>query len=208
MELKPHDLIHIREVEGFLQGFPFPDWVGGALRQAPWVVVRRSAPMPDQIPVGIRGKERGQRFAAWINADHVIRVVPPIALIDPAGWNVIYDVVVWPMVKGLLAASLLLRGAGYQCGPTGSFGFELASGIPSTHPESDLDILVEVSRPIGIAKAHGLLAAMEALSPVRLDIQMSTPAGGVSWREYCAADEVLVKTNSGPVLRKKEMLWD
>ena len=207
MELKPHDLLRIRGVEDHLQGFPFPDWVAGALRLAPWVVVRRAFGTTRRIPIGIRGKERGFRFASWISPDDIVQVISPDTLADATRWKATYDDQLPSQVKGLLAISPLLDGARYKWGPTGSLAYELATGISSIHADSDLDLLVEVPEPISIPAARSLLCAMEALSPVRLDVQMNTPSGGVSWIDYCTADTVLVKTNFSPVLLKKKSLW-
>jgi len=194
-------------MEHHFQAPAFPDWVGTAIRGTPWVVVRRAFGTDDEIPVGIRGRERGLRFATWISPDHIAEVRPPATLVDPAGWRAAYGNRPPPQVHGLLAVSPILHASGYEWGPAGGLAYELATGTPSINPESDLDLVVEIPEPIDVALARSLLAEMQTLSPVRLDVQMITPAGGLSWADYCASDRVLVKTVFAPVLRKKNKLW-
>ncbi len=208
MELRPHDLLHIRGMEDLFSALPFPGWAEEAIQQVPWVVVRRAAAGPGRVPVGIRGRERGQRFAAWLSKDKILQVVPPAALIDPANWKAGYQTGLPLPLTSLRSITPVLRSTGYQWGPTGSLAFELATGFPSTKAGSDLDIMLEVPVYISVAVARSLLARLEALSPVRLDVQINTPVGGVALKEYCKADRVLVKTAIAPVLREASSLWE
>jgi phosphoribosyl-dephospho-CoA transferase len=229
MELRPHDLLQIRGMEDLISALPFPGlpisdppfpdppfpdppfsgWVETALQRVPWVVVRRATGEPGLVPVGIRGRERGQRFAAWLSTDKILQIVPPAALVDPAGWKSIYPAGQLPQpLTSLQLITPILEDTGYDWGPTGSLAFELATGLPSTKESSDLDILLHVPAPISVAAARSLLAAMEAVSLVRLDVQLNTPAGGVALKEYIAAGRVLVKTALAPVLREASTLWE
>jgi len=208
MELRPHDLLRIRGMEDLYQELPFPDWAKDSIWRTPWVVVRRAMDRSGFIPVGIRGIQRGLRCAAWLSPIKIIEVISPALLVDPTGWAAIYRDDRPAPVQSLLSITPLLDHTGFEWGPTGSLGFELATGIPSIKPNSDLDLVVEVPQPISIPAARSLLAGMEALSTVRLDVQMNTPAGGVAWKEYCKTEQVLVKTAIAPVLRKKYTLWD
>jgi len=207
MELAPHHLLRIRGMEDLFSGSPFPGWVAEALHHAPWVVVRR-ATESGRVPVGVRGRERGQRFAAWLSPDKILETIPPSALVDPASWKMSYPAGPPQPLQSLRQITPFLQDTGYSWGPTGSLAFELATGYPSIKESSDLDILLDVPAPITVAAARSLLAGIEIVSLVRLDVQMNTPAGGVALKEYCTADRVLVKTATGPILLAGPALWE
>jgi phosphoribosyl-dephospho-CoA transferase len=85
-------------------------------------------------------------------------------------------------------------------GPTGSAGFELATGWPTMTEASDLDLLVRCPEPLSRAEARAWVAACSGL-PARCDLQLDTGRGGVALAEWAAGRvEVLVKTDEGPQL--------
>lgn len=206
MELNPHDLVRIQGMEDLYSGYPFPDWVEEALLKAPYAVVRR-AEHTDGIPVGIRGIERGQRCAAWARTEKIMEVIRPYSLVDPAQWKVSYPVTVPATIQTLKMITPFMQAAAYEWGPTGSSGFELATGIPSIKDTSDLDLVINFPERITIAQAGSLLDQLEGLSLVRMDVQMNTPAGGVALKEYILGGQVLVKTSTAPVLQDANSLW-
>ncbi|HTI94314.1 MAG TPA: malonate decarboxylase holo-ACP synthase [Puia sp.] len=221
MELRPHDLIRIRGAEDLFQGLPFPSpgntpapegtpppWAKESLHLAPWIVVRRAISKDGLIPVGVRGRERGLRFATWLSPDKILSVISPAMLISTNNWRMTYPNGFPQPIQSLRSLTPFLQASHYNWGPTGSVAFELATGIPSTKAASDLDLLLEMPQPIAVPAARSLLTAMETLSSVRLDIQMNTPAGAVALKEYCQTGIVLVKTALAPVLRERITLWD
>jgi phosphoribosyl-dephospho-CoA transferase len=208
MELRPHHLVRVRRAEDLLSGVPFPDWVVATLKAAPWVVVRRASVESGRVPVGVRGHQRGQRFATWLSLDKILDVIPPHVLVDPANWCLPYSQGLPPVLQSLLSITPSLEATGYSWGPTGSCGFELATGISSISENSDLDLLLEIPEPISAEAARSLLARLQVLSAARLDVQLSTPSGGVALAEFCKGETVLVKTAVAPVLQKISDLWD
>jgi phosphoribosyl-dephospho-CoA transferase len=207
MKLKPHDLIHIRGIVDLQSGQPFPAWVKEALLAAPWVVVRRATLYHDMIPVGIRGMQRCLRYAAWVPGENIGQIVHPADLIDPANWQVDYPSDLPPAIGTLRLITPILQATGLPWGPVGSSGFELATGFSAIKSTSDLDIVIESSEKINVAWATTLLEDLESVSLVRLDVQLETPSGGISLKEYSKARQVLIKTSSGPALRYASSLW-
>ncbi|WP_114395922.1 malonate decarboxylase holo-ACP synthase [Oleisolibacter albus] len=184
---RPHDLLRLAAIDALIGTGPMPatmpGWVRPALAAAPWVVVRR-APAPDgHIAVGVRGTARDERWAAWLPTRAVCEQCPPEAVADR------YDRLPAPRRAALPAlaavprlAALLIR-LGLRGGPTGSVGFELASGRPTATPGSDLDAVVRADTPLDRAVAAVLAAGIGAL-PVRCDLLLETPNGAVALAEY------------------------
>ena len=98
----------------------------------------------------------------------------------------------------------LLRRFRMVWGPTGSVGFELATGDPVVQPTSDLDLLIRLPEWIGRDTAQALLGTLSthaAQTGVRLDAQLETPAGAVSLAEYAGSTRrVLLRNGGEPIL--------
>jgi phosphoribosyl-dephospho-CoA transferase len=86
-------------------------------------------------------------------------------------------------------------------GPTGSVGFELATGVPATRPGSDLDLLIRAPEPLSRRDAVLLVKAADHLEAA-VDIQMETPFGSVALREFASPSSkwLLMKRSIGPAL--------
>ena len=81
-----------------------------------------------------------------------------------------------------------------------SIGFELASGVATARPGSDLDLVIRAEAQLPREVAARLTTALTAV-PVSTDAQLETPYGAVSLVEY-SRDEgpVLLRTTCGPRL--------
>lgn len=192
--LQPHDLLWGFSVEHLPADAP--DWARLALQDAPPVVVRRAPQRPGWVAVGLRGRERGERCAAWLPVSAISTVLTPEQLCARHPSNNT-DLPVW---QALQALRLVLDGCGLRWGVTGSAGFELASGRPTVHADSDLDLLLRTPEPLAPAIAQQLLAAVSG-APCRVDIQLQTPLGGVALAEWARAPaRVMVKGEEGPAL--------
>ena len=207
MELKPHYLVEIGGVADLASGAPLPHWVSDSLNRAPYVVIRRHDKIEGYLPVGIRGTQRGHRFAAWLPCSQTVRIVTPLSLTNPLNWKAVYFRQAPPAIRTLRLITCMMHQTGYRWGPTGSAGFELATGVSSLTDASDLDLMIESPQAMGIRAAADLLLRLESKALVRLDIQLSTPAGSVSLKEFVESDTILVKTAAGPVLRRTQTLW-
>jgi phosphoribosyl-dephospho-CoA transferase len=62
--VRTHDLLEI-EAKQLMSSACAPEWVEEDLRKSPFVVVRRGPAMGQEIPIGVRGTERNQRWAAF-----------------------------------------------------------------------------------------------------------------------------------------------
>ncbi|SFP75804.1 phosphoribosyl-dephospho-CoA transferase [Bradyrhizobium sp. Ghvi] len=143
------------------------------------------------VPLGLplpptHGK---RRIAVSLAAIDIVASAPPPLLADaatpaPASWH--------PTIDKLL--TLLPETRSY-----GSLAWQHLTGLPYLSDSSDLDLLW----PLSSAKqAEFLLSGIAGIAkqaPMRLDGEITGPAGGVQWRELCGADEdeVLVKGPAG-----------
>jgi phosphoribosyl-dephospho-CoA transferase len=192
--LLPHDLMRLASPSFMVYRGQPPEWVAAALRHAPYVVMRRARLDNGLVPVGIRGSSRSQRFAAWLSEDAIQAVVRPEDIAAGRSWKIS------PVMTLIYCALDLVEGLfrEFTWGPTGSVGFQLASGIAVTTSESDLDIIVRAPHRLPLDTARRLRAAL-ATAPVRVDIQLETPAGAVALAEYAhRSNQVLARSLDGP----------
>jgi len=207
VELRPHDLLKVNAMEDLLADLPFPNWANEALEHAAYAVVRRAESRNGMIAVGLRGPQRGQRLACWLPAAAVKEVVTPFDLADQQNWKAVYAGNEPATVQTLQQISAMMKDSPWEWGPTGSTGFELATGFPTVKESSDLDLIIDVPGKLSVKAATALLNSMEDISAVRLDIQLNTPCGGISLKEFTSASTVLIKTSRGPVLMDVDKIW-
>lgn len=195
-EPQPHDLIWIDSLDALVASEALPEWVGKAWTVEKPLVVRRDSRKPGLIAVGIRGTLREQRHALWCQPQAVIRNLTPEALIEQRFWEH-YD---WAHV-GPIAALIELAEIQWPMpwGVGGSCGYALATGDQVMRPTSDLDLLIRTPTRPNPDVFLPILAAIEQL-PVRADIQLQTPQGGVALNEWLKQSHVMVKSAQGPYL--------
>ena len=197
--IRTHDLLKI-DTERFLSlQASAPAWAAEVLQRVPFLVVRRGQASGQTIPVGVRGTERNQRWAAECSPALVKGITTPAQLLNR---NV-------PMFRAHSVPafdSLLLlkdRWTGFACswGPGGSVGFELATGSHVAKPESDLDIIIYADEPITTDEAKSLCALASAL-PTAVDICVETRTCGFSLKEYASQGPapILLRTPCGAKL--------
>lgn len=179
-----------------VRGWPgAPTWVPEALLRAPWVVVRRER-IANDIPIGVRGDERTQRFAGCIAARDVLETIEPEGLDVRFAHN-------QKLVAVFASAREAAREDALHVAPIGSFGFELASGVRVTHAASDLDILVkdEGATRAALLRFAAALGRISAATGVRIDAEYSNAEGAAALDEVLARPAlVLFKTPLGPKL--------
>jgi phosphoribosyl-dephospho-CoA transferase len=192
---RPHDLLRLSSPLDVVPRAA-PAWVAAALRAAPWVVVRRATAASGRVPVGVRGNARANRFAMEIPGTAVTELLAPEDLTVRAK----SPERALPATLALQAASALLNESALPWGPTGSVGFELASGTPTANADSDLDLLIRPIRLPTRATLRYLHAAFQRL-PARVDCQIETHAGALALGEFVSgARELLLRTADGPRL--------
>jgi len=200
--LRPHYLVEI-DPKPFLEGNceppPVPEWVGEHLRANPFAVVRRGPVTGEHVPIGVRGAERNQRWAARCQPKLVRRVITPPQLLARLVPRSRADAA--PALRALQRLESRWMDLDHPWGPGGSVGFELATGRQVVKGNSDLDIVIYATRRMLSDEARALSAdAMEL--PATVDNRVETPVCGFSLREYACASAaaILLRTQSGAVL--------
>ena len=164
-----------------------PAWVIESISAGQPVVVRRALSAAGQVAVGVRGTLREQRFAAVMAVAAVTRRVRPEELCHVQGQR---D---FPALRALAQLRSHLDDSGWVWGVSGSAGFELASGFSALHEGSDLDLILRTPRPLSRVDAQALVAILDT-AVCRVDLQLQTPSGAVSLREWAGtSSRVLLK---------------
>ena len=196
---RAHDLLRIGSITQLCRSGPA--WVTPALQRTPWVVIRRARCRRGYLPVGIRGPNRSQRHPALIERNLVRERLAPPDLIDR--FDRLPEL---PVTETLRSAADLLATSGLRWGPGGSVGFTLATGVLAVTPSSDLDLVVIADDLPPIGMLGDLAEALRTL-PSRVDCQLDLPVGGVALDELVGGgDQVLVRTDDGPMLRSVDRL--
>lgn len=165
-----------------------PLWTVEAMALGQPVVVRRASCAAGQVPVGIRGALREQRFATQMPIDAIQRRVRPE---DVCVVRSDRDL---PALHALAHLRPMLDACGWAWGISGSAGFELASGCAALHARSDLDLILRTPQPLARTEARALLAHLDA-APCPVDLQLQTPYGAIALREWAGpARRVLLKS--------------
>ena len=164
------------------------------LKDFPFVVVRRSPQKDDLIPVGIRGMERHERCAAWLDPKHIVARVTP-ECIEPC--PLLPD---RPAFKAFLELKQQWRGTNLMWGPGGSLGFELVSGCHVVREKSDLDLVVRADLRLSPTCLRMLARLGDDLS-CAVDVLVETLHGAFSPKEYMGTSaRCLLRTIHGPRL--------
>ena len=189
---RPHDLLRVTGPTALPADAPA--WALNALSDTPWVEVRRDRAPDGYLPVGVRGASRSERYGTLVAAADVLETAPPETLTDVPGRNL-------PAIQALRGLRPVLDDAGLPWGPTGSVGFELATGHPAATSTSDLDLLVRIS---DLRCALPALVSLDhAFDSVecRVDCQVETRCGAAALTELVdGRPEVMVRTADGPCL--------
>ncbi len=199
MVISPHDLIKVSDLSQ-LQWNGDNEWVTASIRRTPFVVVRRAEQTGDFIPVGIRGEQRNQRQAALLHRNGIAEIITPYMLAKQKSWNSLETQrQELPVLRAIDKAAAIM--GNWQWGPTGSAGFEIATGYPALKETSDLDIVVLAPQPIDISEAEEVLHELDRL-PIRTDIQIETGIGAFLLREWInrRTDKIILRTQIGPKL--------
>lgn len=198
--LLPHDLLLLDRVESFLPQDELPSWLLEVLAETRVVVVRRGLRQNNLIPVGVRGRTRAQRCAGYLDPTHILESITPEDLVRERSWEKSSRRDEIAAIRSLSRLHQLWEQFHLSWGPTGSVGFELATGAPVARAGSDLDLRILAPEPIPVAPLKEMLALAESREH-RVDIQIETPQGSVALMEYVSGSaRMLLKTNRGSIL--------
>lgn len=206
----PHDLVWLDEparalshaMAGAPAGASLPAWVSLQDLLATPVVVRRAERPDGDIPVGLRGHARAERFGTWVAPASIRKIVTPADLAARHAWRVRPELAGLPAIQALESISILLDASGMQWGVTGGVGFSLACARNVLHAGSDLDLVIHAPQPLSSVQ-FGLLDALHreasASASAGIDIQVATPFGAFALLERLrSGGRVLLKTDRGP----------
>lgn len=200
-ELRPHDLLRLRDPMNIPSSAP--DWVRASLARSEWVVVRRAKTQFSRVAVGVRGPDRNQRWGTTVSVTEIIERVTP----EQLAYRVDCQQPELPAMRALQILRQRLQTIPVRWGPTGSVGFELASGLSVIHCHSDVDIVVRFRRPAQrrlLSRLHGETQNL----PARVDAQLDFDFGAVALDELMSgAHHVLVKSSAGPMLMPADACW-
>ena len=194
-----HDLLSVDSVEELSGIKSAPSWVVRSLELAPYVTVRRCHRSNAEIPVGVRGSRREERWASFISPHAISRSLAPTdlrisQLADPARLKCI------DAFMHLQHLEQTWREIKFRWGPGGSVGFELASGVHTCTPTSDLDIVIFAPDPMSLECAEQLLLSAKTIS-ASIDILVEAPLCGFSLQEYVnSKDNLILRFADGPRL--------
>jgi phosphoribosyl-dephospho-CoA transferase len=176
-----------------------PASVRRELEETNFVVVRRGVVTENWVPIGIRGHQRSQRWAAWYPRYAIQEIVKPMDLLTQVDTANCLDIC--PARRAFQSLRNDWQSLAYPWGPAGSLGFEVATGKPTTTMRSDLDVVIYADKPLSRRDAQRLLAAADDLE-VTVDIRIETPTYGFSLTEYATSPTktILLRTVAGPVL--------
>src|SRR5918995_2103203 len=146
-----------------------PPFAMGSCR-APWVVVRRLCTPAGLIPVGVCGLTRGEHFAALLARNAITERVTTEDLAAARSWRHVPRARWVGSLQVLHAVDELFTSLGFTWGPTGSVGFELATGVAAAGPASDLDVVVRAPE----ARSGSALSKGTAVRPSREDRSLAT----------------------------------
>lgn len=207
--LRPHYLLKIDTASICCGSNSFdvsiPASVRRELEETNFVVVRRGVVTENWVPIGIRGHQHSQRWAAWYPRYAIQGIIKPMDLLTQV--DTLSDRDVSPVRRAFQSLKNAWQSFKYPWGPAGSLGFEVATGKQTTTMQSDLDVVIYADEPISRRDAQRLLAAADDLE-VTVDIRIETPTCGFSLTEYATSPTktILLRTVDGPILGSDP--WD
>ena len=177
-EARAHDLVRLPDITALWAHDPAaPAWVWRSLRDAPWAVVRRAQAKAGHVAVGVRGRARHERYALDIPGNAVAECVLPEDLRRRLG-DLPADSPPARTAAALAGWLEDLEHVGLRWGPTGSVGFQLASGQDAVTAQSDLDLIVRLN---ALAAARRIPRMPRV--PGRVDCLVECPEGAVALPE-------------------------
>jgi len=192
LELEAHDLLWGMTVDFLAEDAPL--WVKEVLQRGDPVVVRRAITSVDQVAVGVRGQFRHQRYAGQMPRSAISRQLKPESLthVDTKQFE--------HLAERLQTIFSIMKNFSGCWGYTGSFGFELATGVKTVTQQSDIDLLIRAEQPFEKKQAIELLETFQQAG-LNVDIQLQLPQGGLALKEWARnSGKVLLKRADGAVL--------
>lgn len=151
--------------------------VPGIVRREEGVLTRGCVPIGFSSPTG--GDEGRLRIAAFVRQEDIVSTTEPYELLTLGA--------VSPhnaCTTALDVAERQSRELGLDLGVWGSAALELYTGLPYTHQDSDLDLLVAVAPREKLSQLLAEIELIEARFALRIDIELELANGyGVNLKE-------------------------
>lgn len=198
--LEAHDIVKLKP--GCLQATQLPDWLTN--RELFYATVRRAVVASSQVPIGLRGPNRSQRFGLIIGLDDVEQIIKPYDLCTNLSFRH-HEVQAYPAYQKFLDAQNIFAKTAIKWGVGGSLAYELASNEPTIKLTSDFDLLIYCQTlndfPLTLINTYSAFFN-------DLDTQVITPKGGFALKEYLRTPnkKILLKTIQGPLLTTE--IWN
>lgn len=183
-----HDLLQLESGSFDPDRMAAPDWAKETLTVCPWVVVRRAEAPDAQVAVGVRGDSRSERWGWFIRKEMIRKIVRPSQLLAVVHSSALSRTPPFAALQRLIER---WRDLSLAWGPTGSVGFELATGCPVTTRRSDLDIAIRAETLISVERARWVWERATGLQ-TKLDIRVETPECGFSLEEYASSSSAIL----------------
>jgi phosphoribosyl-dephospho-CoA transferase len=200
-----HDLLRI-DRDCFTAGcVAQPSWVREWLISCPWVVVRRTQAPVGRLAVGVRGATRSERWGGFCAKSLISKIVRPAELLVLARSST--HILRTPAFRVLQQVIESWRDLTLLWGPTGSVGFELATGHQVTTEASDLDVAIRAPHRIVVEQARSLWDRVTELQ-TRVDVRVETPECGFSLEEYACTSSARILLRYPDGLRFGDDPWN
>ncbi|MDO4535806.1 MAG: malonate decarboxylase holo-ACP synthase [Clostridium perfringens] len=202
IELKPHDIIKVKDINKIIENIKDSKWIEEALRKAPFVVVRRGEFINGDIPIGIRGATRDERYGTYLKKENILEAISPEKIAQKRLWLDNNHIKMSKIFNALEIVNDVLKDSDLKWGPTGSTAFELVSNIETINENSDLDILIKTPNFLAVESAKEINEKLQKV-PCKMDVQLEVPKGIIALVEYARGDNpILLRTNKGYSLVK------
>ncbi|MCH7320324.1 malonate decarboxylase holo-ACP synthase [Solibacillus sp. MA9] len=196
MELAVHDLVYLNSIEEIEFFGDLPDWMNEDEMAQGIAVVRRMKVMKGKVAIGFRGDNRSKRFAAITSISNIKREIRPFDILKktyPASHK-----------QSLQYIAEVLDG--FKWGIGGSVGFSMATGINVCHENSDIDIIIYCEKLNELDQLMPIFSELQK-SIHRVDVQIEIlDVGAVMLADYLEHHSFILRTSTGPVLLKKDLL--
>lgn len=191
----PHDIVKVKEGVS-LDTLFLPQWALERWQQSPYHVIRRAIVRNNEIPIGIRGTSRGERFGCYIPIDWIEEIIRPQDLIVNQAWHHWARADQFPeMFTTIETMADILTDIEWGIG--GSLGYELTTGQATITDNSDLDIILYPSQKFSREWANQWLSLSNHCAK-KVDFQVETAKGAFHLVEYARGNkEILLKKIDG-----------
>ena len=194
--MRVHDIVRFRDIGDITFHEEVPDWVRARPACRHHAVVRRMKTNAQTVAIGLRGKGRSERIAGFINKADIEEIISPESLVGGPAHDRnsrFHDI--------LTEIDAIVSPFGYKWGPTGSVGFELATGITVTTHASDLDMTVYVPANPDYEALIQLDQQLQRY-PLRMDVQIEFGQMGAALLPDIVKFKsgFLLRTSSGPLI--------